>query len=146
MRRHISAICILSLFFEIAGAPSAWARKPSKNAVSAGAEKGPVFVIGSAALGGALGAGLSALIETRTVNFLSETSDTDNEYRLARRPRFDVDQVLTFVYVIEFRNGSGFAISRVFPSRTQLTFMSPITLMAVRHRSRNQSTGSSSAM
>src|SRR5262245_57976569 len=35
---------------------------------------------------------------------------------------------------------------RVFPSRMQLTFMSPITLTAVRQRSRNQSTGSSSAM
>src|SRR5439155_4120017 len=33
-----------------------------------------------------------------------------------------------------------------FPSRMQLTFMSPITLMAVRQRSRNQSTGRSSAM
>src|SRR5215831_711273 len=34
----------------------------------------------------------------------------------------------------------------IVPSRMQLTFMSPMTLMAVRQRSRNQSTGSSSAI
>lgn len=36
--------------------------------------------------------------------------------------------------------------SRVWPSSMQLTFMSPRTLITVRQRSRNQSTGSSRAM
>jgi len=48
MRRHIPAICILSLLCEIAGAPSARAQKPSKNAVRAGVEKGSVRVLSAA--------------------------------------------------------------------------------------------------
>src|SRR5688572_1778076 len=42
--------------------------------------------------------------------------------------------------------GSPFCLPGVFPSRMQATFISPITLMVVRQRSRNQSTGNNSAI